>query len=325
MGLTAPHERNGSDGMTLLMNHLDLPTRLGLGCASAWGQAWFDESKALAIVHRALDLGITVFDTGPSYSRGHAEPRLGKALKGVAVDNLLVSTKIGTHIGRNGKLFHDLSRTMILQSVEASRRQLNLDRIPLLYLHGPRLHELNSELEETLLDVQDRGWIGRVGVNSFDTAVLQAVVKFSWLDVVMLDYNVLRPGREPLIAQLTMSGKRVVAGAGLANHLFAPKFLRPTSAADVWYLARAFKNHRTDLFRARSLSQLMVCPGWSPTQVALAFVLSNKNVTAAMFGTTRMEHLEENALACRLHLPDAVVEQIRTVQEFETSNCASTS
>ena len=137
---------------------------MGLGCASAWGpgQTWFDEENALAIVRRALELGLTVFDTGPSYSRGNAEPRLGKAIKGADVDKLLISTKVGTHIQKNGRLFHDLSRDLILKSVEASRRRLGLDTIPLLYLHGLRKNELNSQLQDTLVELQDRGWV-RVG------------------------------------------------------------------------------------------------------------------------------------------------------------------
>src|SRR5689334_805648 len=90
---------------------------VGLGCASAWGQTWFDEKTAIAIVRRAIELGVTVFDTGPSYSNGNAEPRLREALRGVERDRLLISTKVGTHIAKNGKLFHDLSPQAIVDSV----------------------------------------------------------------------------------------------------------------------------------------------------------------------------------------------------------------
>jgi 1-deoxyxylulose-5-phosphate synthase len=290
--------------------------RLGLGCASAWGQIWFEEAKALAIVHRAIELGVTVFDTGPSYSNGHAEPRLGKALEGKESEKFLVSTKVGTHIGRGGKLFHNLSREYILRSVEASRRRLGLDTIPLLYLHGPRLDEFGAELTDTLVGLQQRGWVGLLGVNSFDTPVLERLAGVPWLDVVMLDYNVLRADREPIIARLASAGKRVVAGAGVANHLFAPKFLWPKSLSDLWYFARAMKNYRTDLLRARKISPLTTCPGWSKAQVALAFVLSNKNISSVMFSTTRLEHLEENLASCELILSSGIAEQIRAASSL---------
>ena len=311
-------QRDHGDGMTLTAKYPTLGSdikisRMGLGCASAWGQAWFDEQDALEIVRRALELGVTVFDTGPSYSRGNAEPRLGKAIKGAEVNKLLISTKVGTHIAKNGKLFHDLSRESILEGVEASRRRLDLDTIPLLYLHGLRKIELNSQLEDTLAELQGRGWVRSLGVNSFDTDVLEALAEIGIFDVVMLDYNVLRPGREALITKLAHSGKLIVAGAAVANHLYAPGFLWPRSIADVWYSARAFKNYRKDLLRARKLAPLRACPGWTQAQVALAFVLSNDRVTTAMFGTTRLQHLEENIAACGLDVPDNIVERIRTL------------
>lgn len=287
-------------------------SEVGVGCASAWGQPWFDEIKAIGIVRRALELGVTVFDTGPSYSRGYAEPRLGKAIKNIEAEKLLISTKVGTHIGARGKLYHDLTRAAILESVDASRRRLGLDVIALLYLHGLRLEELDNRLLDTLADLRDRGWVRWLGVNSFDTEVLESLADISIFDVVMLDYNVLRASRELLIAKLTHAGKFVVAGAAMANHLYGPSFLWPRSRADVWYALRALKNYRRDLLRARRLASLGTCEEWTPAQVALAFVLSNDQVGAAMFSTTRLQHLEENIAACGLTLPDRLVKQIRS-------------
>jgi aryl-alcohol dehydrogenase-like predicted oxidoreductase len=287
-------------------------SEVGLGCASAWGQPWFDERKAIAIVQRALESGITVLDTGPSYSQGCAEPRLAKAIRSIDVEKLLISTKVGTHIGANGKLYHDLTRKAILESIEASRRRLALDVIPLLYLHGPRLGELDSQLFDTLGELRSRGWVGWFGVNSFDTDVLESLADIAIFDVVMLDYNVLRASREPLIAKLTQSGKFVVAGAAMANHLYSPGFLWPKSLADLWYSLRALKNYRKDLLRARRFASLGSCGDWTPAQVALAFVLSNDQVGAAMFGTTRLHHLEENIAACGLTLPELLIRQLRS-------------
>ncbi len=288
-------------------------SEIGLGCASAWGQSWFDEKKAIAVVHRAIELGVTVFDTGPSYSKGNAEPRLAKALQGVNTEALLISTKVGTHIDNKGKLFHDLTPKLIVQSVEASRQRLGLDTVPLLYLHGPRKEELGNELLDTLTELRNRGWVDRLGVNSFDTDVLEALADISAFDFVMLDYNVLRPNREPLIEKLSLSGKFIVAGAAVANHLYAPRFLWPRSFADVWYALRALKNYRGDLVRARGITALKTHDGYAPVQVALGFVLANERVGTAMFSTTRLEHLEENIAACNVELPTQLLEQIRSL------------
>jgi aryl-alcohol dehydrogenase-like predicted oxidoreductase len=286
---------------------------VGLGCASAWGQSWFDEKTAIAIVHRALELGVTVFDTGPSYSNGNAEPRLRRALKGTETSKLLISTKVGTHIGNNGRLFHDLSPAAILKSIDASRRRLDLDIIPLLYLHGLRKEELRSPLLDTLAELRNRGWVRWLGVNSFDTDILEMLLGFSIFDVVMLDYNVLSRRRERLIDQLSQAGKFIVAGAALANHLYSPGFLLPKSSADVWYSLRALKNYRQQLFQARRYTSLGTYGQWSLGQVALAYVLSNPLVGTAMFSTTRLMHLEENIAACSLELPELWINQIRSL------------
>jgi aryl-alcohol dehydrogenase-like predicted oxidoreductase len=286
---------------------------VGLGCASAWGQSWFDEKTAIAIVHRALELGVTVFDTGPSYSNGNAEPRLQRALKGMETSKLLISTKVGTHIGSNGRLFHDLSPGAIFNSVDASRRRLDLDIIPLLYLHGLRREELRSPLLDTLAELRNRGWVRWLGVNSFDTDILEMLLDFPIFDVVMLDYNVLSRCRERLIDQLSQAGKFIVAGAALANHLYSPGFLLPRSAADVWYSLRAFKNYRQQLFQARKYASLGTYGLWSRAQMALAYVLSNPHVGTAMFSTTRLTHLAENVAACSLELPDSWISQIRSL------------
>jgi aryl-alcohol dehydrogenase-like predicted oxidoreductase len=288
-------------------------SKVGVGCASAWGQSWFDEKTAIAIVHRALESGVTVFDTGPSYSNGNAEPRLQKALHGTETSQLLISTKVGTHIGNNGRLFHDLSPEAIFKSVEASRRRLDLDIIPLLYLHGLRKEELRTPLLDTLSELRNRGWVRWLGVNSFDSDILEMLVGFSIFDVVMLDYNVLSRRRERVINQLSQAGKFIVAGAALANHLYSPAFLLPRSAADVWYSLRALKNYRQQLFKARRYTSLGTYGPWSRGQVALAYVLSNPFVGTAMFSTTRLAHLEENIAACGLELPELWINQIRSL------------
>ena len=285
--------------------------RIGLGCASAWGQPWFSEKDAFGIVHRALDLGVRIFDTGPSYSGGHAEPRLGRALCGRNLDVLEVSTKVGTHNGNLGRLFHDLSPEAIFRSVDSSRRNLKIDRIPLLYLHGPGAHEFSPQLLDTLEVLRVRGWVAHFGVNSYHPEVIQLAARFPIFTTFMVDYNVLRIDREPVIQNLRKAGFKVVCGSALANHLFAPRFLIPKKLQDIWYLLRMIRNSRKDWALARQLRELQHIPGWTPAQLALAFVLENPAVDVAMFGTTRVTHLEENLATLGRQLPPNVTQTLR--------------
>lgn len=286
-------------------------SNLGLGCASAWGQQWFPEHKAIAIVHRALELGITTFDTGPTYSGGIAEPRLGKAFAGKDTSSLLISTKVGTRLGADRRLYKDWSRTAIERSLESSRANLKLDCIPLLYLHGPRPETFTPELLDTLEAARNRGHVRWLGVNSFDDDVLEMLVDIPNFDVIMLDYNLIRVRREKVIEQLHASGKIIVAGAALANHMLAPQFLVPKSRTDLWYLLRMMKNYRGDYLRARRLSFVERETGIAPAQAALAYIAANPHVTTAMFSTTNIAHLEENAAACDVRLPPSIIERIR--------------
>src|ERR1700761_5487125 len=98
-------------------------SEVGFGAASWWGMARFSEAEAVGLVHAALDGGVTLIDTGASYSRGHAEARLGRALKGRDASRLVVATKAGTFF-RDGRIGRDFSPGAVVASAEQSLRNL---------------------------------------------------------------------------------------------------------------------------------------------------------------------------------------------------------
>ena len=296
----------GRTGMTV--------SELGFGCASWWGKPRFDERTALGLVHEALDLGFTLFDTGASYSAGEAEPRLGRALKGRDTSGLVIATKAGTYHAGGGRIARDMSPAAIVASAERSLRNLGLDTLGLLQLHGPAAHELNDEMLATLVGLKARGLVRAVGLNSFDPAVVGHAVGLDVIDVVMVDYNVLRPEREPLIARAALAGKGVLAGMPLAMGHTRPLLDRLRGPQDLWYAARALAKHRGELSRGAAFRFLHRLPDMTGSQAALAYVLANPGVSAAVFGATRFEHLRENAAASGLTLPDGVRARIRLAQ-----------
>src|SRR5678816_3702928 len=116
-------------------------SEIGFGAASFWGKPAFDERTALGLVHAAIDGGVTFFDTGASYSAGEAEPRLGRALRGRDAANLVVATKAGTFHAGGGRIGRDFSPQAVTASIERSLRNLGLESLPLLQLHGPAIGE----------------------------------------------------------------------------------------------------------------------------------------------------------------------------------------
>jgi aryl-alcohol dehydrogenase-like predicted oxidoreductase len=289
-------------------------SEIGLGCASWWGQKAFDETAAVRLVHAALDRGVRFFDTGASYSSGEAEPRLGRALKGRKLDGVVIASKAGTRFdGR--RVVRDIAPASVVASAERTLRNLGLETLPLLQLHGPAVAELQGDLLEALLGLKRRGLVQALGVNSFDPAVIAHVAAMPEFDVVMVDYNVLRPERAPLIAQAAGAGKGVLAGMALAMGHVGGQAWKLRAPRDVWYALRALKNHRADITRGARFAFLNDLPEISGPQAALAYVLANPGVSCAVIGTTRMAHLLENLEASGRSLSAEVMARIERAQQ----------
>jgi aryl-alcohol dehydrogenase-like predicted oxidoreductase len=287
-------------------------SEIGFGCASFWGKKAFSEIEAVRLVHTAVDHGVTFFDTGASYSDGNAEPRLGRALSDLGTrHDLVVATKVGSRI-RRGRWHEDFSPLGVRQTVEESLVRLRLDTIPLLQLHGPAVADLTDELLDTLIRLKDEGKARHLGVNSFDMRVIEHVMTLPEFRVVMIDYNILRPERETIVKELSARRLGILAGMALGGVLYR-KF-SVGGFRDAWYLARAWKNHRADLPRARAFRFLNDEPGQSGGAIALSWVLRNPAISSAFFGTTRMAHLLDNLGSSGRIMSDDVLRKIADAQ-----------
>jgi 1-deoxyxylulose-5-phosphate synthase len=200
-------------------------------------------------------------------------------------------------------------------SAERSLRTLGVDSLGLLQLHGPAASELTDQMLRVLEDLKTRGLARAVGLNSFDPAVVEHALGLPEIDVVMVDYNVLRPEREPLIARAAAAGKGVLAGMALAMGHTAPLLSRLKGPQDLWYAARALARHRGELALGRRFRFLHRQPGITGAQAALAYVLANPHVSSAVFGATRPAHLRENVRASGLPLSDTLLRDIEAAQD----------
>ena len=287
-------------------------SEIGFGAASWWGKPEFSERDAIRLVGTAVDGGVTFFDTGASYSGGHAEARLGRALRGRA-DGLVVASKAGT-FASNGRVGRDFTPSAVVASAEASLRKLGLEVLPLLQLHGPALGDLTDGLCAALADLKARGLVRALGVNSFDPAVIDHVLRLQDFDAVMIDYNVLRPEREPLIARAAAAGKAVLAGMPLAMGHTGGQVAKLRAPRDLWYAARGLLRHRGEVTAGARFGFLGRMPGMTGAQAALAYVLANPDVACAVAGTTRLAHLRDNLAASGRSLPAETLAGIRTAQ-----------
>jgi len=269
-------------------------SEIGLGCASYWGKKSFSEDKAIAVVHHAVDHGVNYFDTGHSYSGGHAEIRLGKALQGrINTNQLIISSKVGTKTGHLGRLYKDFSPAWVRQSCEQSLRQLQTDHLPVFFLHGPNPEDFNDDVYQVLADLKQSGKIGLVGVNAFDDHIIDMAVNSQQFQCVMLDFNVLAPHRLNTLESLDQQGIDVMVAGAIAGGLYDRRFKRFEGIKSIWYWLRAIKNNKFLMQKAKSFDFLNEHPSATAIQLALAYVLKNAQFCSALVGTTSVAHLDE--------------------------------
>jgi len=295
-------------------------SQVGYGAASLFGKdvlgkQGVTEEGAYALFTAALERGVTFFDTGINY--GYAEERLGRCIarairQGLARrEDLAIESKCGETILPDGSCGPtDWSPDWLWKSLEISLKRLQLEYLDLYAMHG---FCAPAQLEGVLgafQQMKSQGLIRAYGVNTFDTDYLEWVAREKCFDYVMLDYNILRQDREPLIERLTDGGVAVLAGAALGESLYSKKLFRPRSRNDLWYLARALMNFKELMNRSRDFRFLTKQPGFTANQLALRYVLDNPRITAACFSTVNVEHLMENLRAVDLQMPRRIREEI---------------
>jgi aryl-alcohol dehydrogenase-like predicted oxidoreductase len=283
---------------------------LGFGCSSWWAKSAFPEDSALALLHLAIEQGVNFFDTGSNYAGGQAERRLGKALRDHRRERIVVGTKAGTWVAPNGSFYRDFSPAAVRTGIETSLRNLGLEQVDLLHLHGPPAEQVTDDLLRCLEDLKRAGKVRHCGVNGFGPLLLARVVGSDVLSTMMFDFNVLRVDRKPVIERLVRAGKGFIAATPLAQAYFSNKLFKPKRMADLWYLARAIGKHRDMMRRGFSFRFLNDYSGWTGAQVALAYVLSNPLVSVAVFGTTDRGRFLENVQAASRSLPEEIISKI---------------
>jgi aryl-alcohol dehydrogenase-like predicted oxidoreductase len=297
-----PRRRFGTRGATI--------SEIGFGCGGFWGLPIFSERKAEGLLRYGLDHGITFLDTGPNYSRGNAEARLGR-LTGGHYGGVILATKVGSRLLPSGRVIRDFTPEGMEASLEDSLRRLRTDHVGLLQLHGPPLAAFEDDQVLRKLDAfVSRGMIKYKGVSA-DGEVAERAAGLSFFDALMTTYNVVTQESAATIRKASENGMAVLVKSPLSHHVFGNELYKITSPSKLWYLLRVLKNYRHLLPRGRRLELTAGMPGWTPAEVALKFVLSHPSVSSAVIGTTSLDHLQRDLEVCdREGLAEQVVARI---------------
>jgi len=288
-----------------------------------------EEDAALACVRQALEEGITTFDTADVYANTKAESVLGKALKGERREGLEIFTKVYWPTGPGKHNDHGLSRKHIMESINGSLQRLGTDYVDLYQAHR---YDYETPLEETMeafADVVKAGKAHYIGVSEWRAEeIREAHTLARELHIPLVSnqpqYNMIWrviesevvPTCEELgIGQIVWSP----IGQGVLTGKYKPGQAPPAGsrATDDKGGASFIKRYLNDdvLERVQQLQPIADEAGLSLAQLAVAWVLQNDNVSAAIIGASRPEQVTENVKAAGVTLEPAAMKAIDEVLE----------
>jgi aryl-alcohol dehydrogenase-like predicted oxidoreductase len=284
-----------------------------------------EEDAAHACVRAALDAGITTFDTADVYAGTKAEAVLGRALAGQRREGLEICTKVFWPTGP-GKNDRGLSRKHIMESCHASLKRLQTDYVDLYQAHR---YDSTTPLEETMIAFADLVRAGKalyIGVSEWPAEDIAAAAELAAELKIQLissqpQYSMLwRVIEEKVIPTSREHGISQIVWSPLAQGILTGKY-RPgeqppsgSRAADP-EVGRFLREMMTDevLTRVQQLRPIADELGLSMAQLAVAWVLQNDNVAAAIIGATRPEQVEDNVKAAGVTLETEVMKRIDEV------------
>jgi aryl-alcohol dehydrogenase-like predicted oxidoreductase len=302
------------------------PLCLGTMMFGAWGEP--DHTKAIAVIHAALDAGITFVDTADMYSQGECEEIVGKALADRR-DEVILATKFHHPMddpdGRpGGPNRRGNSRRWIVRAVEDSLRRLRTDWIDLYQVHRP---DPGTEIEETLSALTDLRQQGKIRAFGTSTFPAHQLVEAQWTSerrglgrftTEQPPYSILNRGIEADVLPVAERyGLGVLPWSPLAAGWLAGKVTRDTTKIE------SSRNERTpyrfDLSvpgnqakrdAALQLADLADEAGLTIIELALGFTQVHPAVTSTIIGPRTMEHLRSQIGAADVRLSRDVLDRI---------------
>jgi 1-deoxyxylulose-5-phosphate synthase len=274
-----------------------------------------DEAAAEPIVRRAVEGGITFFDTADVYSGGASEVATGRLVpKYISRDEVVIATKVNGQKtpGPNGR---GLSRKHVLAAIDASLQRLGMDHVDLYQIHRWDPHTPIEETMEALHDVVRAGkarYIGASSMYAWQFAKAQRVAERNgWTPFVSMQnhYNlVYREEEREMIPLCLDEGVGVIPWSPLARGFLTGTRTRSgerrTTRAETDAFTDSLYGRPEDFDVADRVGEVAGERGVPPAQMALAWLMHRPGVTAPIVGATKLAHLEHALAAAELDMAD---------------------
>lgn len=281
------------------------------------------DDKAVKTVHAALDAGITTYDTADVYANQAAEVVLGKALKGQRREGIEIFTKVYWPVAKKGPNDVGLSRKHIFEALNGSLKRLQTDYIELYQAHR---FDYETPLEETMqafADLVKMGKVHYIGVSEWTAEQIREGKKLADQLGIRLISNqpqysmlwrviegkVIPTSQELGVSQIVWSpiAQGVLSGKYLPGHPFpaGSRAADPKTAS----IIEKFMSDEV-LTKVQQLKPLAEELGLDMAQFAIAWVLQNKNVAAAIVGASRPKQITTNAKAAGVTIPAEIMQKV---------------
>ena len=279
-------------------------SEIGFGGGPLRGRDWgpVDDTVSVDTIHRALDLGVTFFDTADAYGNGHSEQILGRGLASERA-RVVLATKGGWWYSKE-RAQSNFSTIYLNRALEASLSRLQTDYVDLYQIHDPNAEALRSgEIFEVMAQMKAAGKIRYSGV-SVDTVEegLYCIAAGS-VDVLQIFYSILDQRPDPeLFEAASASGVGLVAKTPLGRGLLTGKYRRESEFHEEDFRSAWKVEGKLDrlLDKVESIEDLLGHRSETLAQTALRFILGSAAIACAIPGAKKPEQVDANTEASRL-------------------------